>query len=129
MSATAFQRRRREIAAQEAAKQAPEQEQEEQDENQNLTADDFIKADGGITTTYVTVEAGEIVEPLTVKSSTKVENLTVDGVDISLSDEQIREFAKSKGIKSWHIKSIQTLQQEINELEGGDLDGVEDLEE
>ena len=38
--------------------------------------------------------------------------------DIELTDEQIREKAQEAGIKSWHVKSIDTLNTELAKLEG-----------
>jgi hypothetical protein len=35
-----------------------------------------------------------------------------------MTDDEIREKAKELGIKSWHIKSIETLEKEIAEKEG-----------
>lgn len=34
-----------------------------------------------------------------------------------LSDDDIRQLAKAKGIKSWHLKAIKTLKKELEELE------------
>lgn len=34
-----------------------------------------------------------------------------------LSDDDIRQLAKSKGVKSWHVKAIKTLKKELKELE------------
>jgi hypothetical protein len=40
-----------------------------------------------------------------------------DPVDPEPTDDQIREQAKDKGIKSWHVKAIDTLKTELAELE------------
>jgi hypothetical protein len=34
-----------------------------------------------------------------------------------LTEEEIRKLAKKQGIKSWHVKAIDTLKEELSEME------------
>jgi len=47
------------------------------------------------------------------------ESIVVEAEEVKeiLSDEDIRELAKAKGIKSWHVKKINNLKKELDELE------------
>jgi len=45
----------------------------------------------------------------------KEENNVTDDKPVEKTDEEIRSLAKEKGIKSWHIKSIDKLLAELKE--------------
>lgn len=42
-----------------------------------------------------------------------LENVTTEDVKEILSDDEIRQLAKAKGIKSWHVKKIDNIKKEL----------------
>ena len=45
------------------------------------------------------------------------EKVEAEEVKEILSDDDIRQLAKTKGVKSWHIKSIENIKKELEEME------------
>ena len=58
----------------------------------------------------------ETDNPLMIKALSKrfkSENVEIVEEVIELTEEEIRHMAKEKGIKSWHVKKIETLKEEL----------------
>ena len=59
----------------------------------------------------------DLTETKEVEDNAEEHDMPEQGQSTALTDDEIRELAKEEGIKSWHLKSIETLLEELN-LEG-----------